>query len=357
MTTDIERGGIELSQPHEPSYYEIALTNRQVVVAFVILLVCVVAAFLSGVWIGRESAVRAQDRMALLAQRAASDTAADKEKVAGQPLQELQFFADPRHRPAAGAPAPDGTMPTNTAAGHGAARDDASAGAADAGAPPDAGPQAPPAPSKWTSQAGSPASTASGANGSAGSKGRPAAAARAATAAPDEPSGEGEAPGDTSSAGGAGSVVRPRPLPDGPGPATAGAKSASAAARRDGSAASAARQDRSSSDAARQDKSASAAVKPSEAAAAPDAGGASGAAASSGDMVIQVFSSADREQADRVRAGLVDAGFQAFLSPLAKNGQTMYRVRIGPFASRAAAEPVAEKVRKEQKLDTWITPK
>lgn len=70
-----------------------------------------------------------------------------------------------------------------------------------------------------------------------------------------------------------------------------------------------------------------------------------------------MFSSADREQADRVRGGLVDAGFQAFLSPLAKNGQTMYRVRIGPFATRASAEPVAEKVRKEQKLDTWITPK
>ena len=41
---------------HEPSYYEIALTNRQVLIAFVILLVCLVAAFLSGVWVGRGDA-------------------------------------------------------------------------------------------------------------------------------------------------------------------------------------------------------------------------------------------------------------------------------------------------------------
>jgi DedD protein len=74
-------------------------------------------------------------------------------------------------------------------------------------------------------------------------------------------------------------------------------------------------------------------------------------------MVIQVFSTADREQADKVRDSLVGAGFTAFLSPIAKGGQTMYRVRIGPFPSRTAAEPVAEKVRKERKLDTWITPK
>jgi len=35
-----------------PSYYEIALTQRQVVIAFVILLTCLVAAFFSGVWVG-----------------------------------------------------------------------------------------------------------------------------------------------------------------------------------------------------------------------------------------------------------------------------------------------------------------
>ena len=31
-----------MTEPREPSYYEIALTNRQVLVAFVLLLACVV---------------------------------------------------------------------------------------------------------------------------------------------------------------------------------------------------------------------------------------------------------------------------------------------------------------------------
>ena len=104
MTTDIERGGIDVGGSHEPSYYEIALTNRQVVVAFVILLTCVVAAFFSGVWIGRESAARAQERLALLGRGHVLDGAnpdADKGKQEGQALQEFKFFADSRQRPAA----------------------------------------------------------------------------------------------------------------------------------------------------------------------------------------------------------------------------------------------------------------
>ncbi len=42
-----------MSEQYEPSYYEIALTGRQVLAGFVILLVCLVAAFFSGVWVGR----------------------------------------------------------------------------------------------------------------------------------------------------------------------------------------------------------------------------------------------------------------------------------------------------------------
>ncbi len=46
-----------MSETNEPSYYEIALTNRQVLVSFVILLSCVLAAFVSGVWMGRKGSV------------------------------------------------------------------------------------------------------------------------------------------------------------------------------------------------------------------------------------------------------------------------------------------------------------
>jgi DedD protein len=328
MTTDIERGGIDVSGSHEPSYYEIALTNRQVVVAFVILLVCVVAAFLSGVWIGRESTARAQEKLAQLARAAAADSA-DKDKTEGQALQEFKFFADPHHRPgptpagAATPPAPDGAArPARRPAGTdgGAATDTASA-AADDGA---RGPQAPPAP-RTPMPATLATSTTAAARKDARAARTAAAQAAANPANPPNPlstgpGGEGEAAPPAA----ADNVVRPRPLPDAPAPPVSAAKRGAAAADTGGS---------------------------------PSSHAADAGAGAAGEVVIQVFSSADREQADRVRGGLVDAGFQAFLSPIAKNGQTMYRVRIGPFATRADAEPVAEKVRKEQKLDTWITPK
>jgi DedD protein len=73
-----------VTESREPSYYEIALTNRQVVVAFVILLVCLLSAFFSGVWIGRESTARAQEQIA--------SSTPPAEKKEGQSVEELEFF-------------------------------------------------------------------------------------------------------------------------------------------------------------------------------------------------------------------------------------------------------------------------
>ena len=50
--------------------------------------------------------------------------------------------------------------------------------------------------------------------------------------------------------------------------------------------------------------------------------------------MIQVFSSADQAQAERIRKQLVGGGQKAYLSPIDVAGHTMYRVRIGPFNSR-----------------------
>jgi len=72
-------------------------------------------------------------------------------------------------------------------------------------------------------------------------------------------------------------------------------------------------------------------------------------------VVIQVFSSAEKDQAVRIRDRLVGGGQKAYLSPVEVAGRTMYRVRIGPFDSRDQAQKVAEQVRKGYKLDTWVT--
>lgn len=368
MTTDIERGGIDVGGSHEPSYYEIALTNRQVVVAFVILLTCVVAAFFSGVWIGRESAARAQERLALLGRGRVADGAnpdSDKGKQEGQALQEFKFFADSRQHPAAAKV----DRATKGAAGSrsegerpAAARVDLAAkGAAGSGSERSTlvddlqhagGPAAHAAPAGNAAAAAAPRATAGGsaAASSVTAKGtrRDGAAARAgqaSSAAADtaaaEPAGEGE------------------PLPGTPQSAAGGARGShasrgSASSSKGGAATAGSGKAAISWSPA---SSAAADASPAEAGASPASPAGAAASAAAGEVVIQVFSTADKEQADKVRDGLVHVGFTAFLSPIAKGGQTMYRVRIGPFPSRTAAEPVAEKVRKERKLDTWITPK
>jgi DedD protein len=212
-----------LSDSHEPSYYEIALTNRQVVVAFVILLVCLMGTFFSGVWVGRGEAAASPPEP----QRQA---VADDEGAA----EPLDFFGGgeedepPAAEPRTPARQPDRGSADDAAGGEGAALP--------AGAP-TAAPSDPPA------------------------------------AAPSQPAKQPEPP-------------RRQPA-DGP--------------------------------------------------------------------VVQVFSSNDRVQAERTLERLQDAGQPAFLSPVEVDGQTMYRVRIGPFSDRAAAEKVADEVRRVYRLDTWIT--
>jgi cell division septation protein DedD len=87
-----------VSQSHEPSYYEIALTNRQVLIVFVVLLICVVAAFFSGVWVGHRDTPA--PGMALAQ---GGTTEPDLEAEEGGAVGELHFFSD-EQSPAAESP-------------------------------------------------------------------------------------------------------------------------------------------------------------------------------------------------------------------------------------------------------------
>jgi cell division septation protein DedD len=249
-----------VAETHEPSYYEIALTNRQVIVAFVILLVCLLSAFFSGVWIGRESTARAE-------QQVVRNTPPSQVAQDGKNLEELQFF-DSRNKPS-----------------------DAKKDRREAQAPPqnstdttlleDLG-GSEPAPNTTVPPAGNEPAAEPGA--------RPAdqapAAGETATAAPDT-----DRKGRRNQGNRTAGQTAPAPEP----------------------------------------------------------------ALPKGSVVIQVFSSADRSQADRIRDRLTGGGYQAYLSPVEVGGHTMYRVRIGPFGSRSEAQKIAEKVRKGYKLDTWVT--
>ena len=237
-----------MTNSHEPSYYEIALTNRQVVVAFVILLLCLVSAFFSGLWIGRESAARAaRDQIV----RNSPPSAAVPEE--GQELDELAFFEDGQ-KPGSGDSVPDAT-PT-------------------------------PAPAQDTTLL--------------------------------EDFG-GEVEEDT----------EPDPdLPEG---------------RR--------RRGRDTAD----DEEEITAASPTPTPARPAAATTPEPRIASGQVVIQVFSSPELDQAEKVRDRLIGGGHKAYLSPVQVGGRTMHRVRIGPFDSRGEAQKVAEQVRKGYKLDTWVT--
>jgi cell division septation protein DedD len=236
-----------VAESHEPSYYEIALTNRQVIVAFVILLVCLLSAFFSGVWIGRESTARATEDQVV-------HNSPPPESEEGKNLEELEFF-DSRG---------------NTGNGSSVKL-------------PEEDPQEPPPSSADTT-------LLEDFGGEA-----PAKTAEAEEPPPQAPAETGES----------------EPDPD---------------RRRN-------RRNRAAEKAA-------AAAEP---------------AVPKGSVVIQVFSSADQSQADRIRTRLTSGGYQAYLSPVEVSGHTMYRVRLGPFGSRAEAQKVAERVRKGYQLDTWVT--
>lgn len=83
-----------MSEHYEPSYYEIALTGRQVLAAFVILLVCLVAAFFSGVWVGRGGTGEAEAQPAEVVADAGSGDDAPEEEAPppDEDLEELSFF-------------------------------------------------------------------------------------------------------------------------------------------------------------------------------------------------------------------------------------------------------------------------
>lgn len=72
-------------------------------------------------------------------------------------------------------------------------------------------------------------------------------------------------------------------------------------------------------------------------------------------FVIQVLSSGDQSQAAKTMARLQESGYRAFISPTEVEGRRMYRVRVGPYADREQATSAEEKIKRQFRLDTWIT--
>lgn len=73
---------------NEPSYYEVALTNRQVLMAFIVILSAVLGSFLCGVWVGKGGTD------SLHAQEMAGPDGAAQASEEGDDLESFRFFTD-----------------------------------------------------------------------------------------------------------------------------------------------------------------------------------------------------------------------------------------------------------------------
>jgi cell division septation protein DedD len=251
-----------MSEAEEPSYYEIALTNRQVLVAFTILLVCMLASFFAGLWIGRGDA-----------QASASPPpveVADTETAPADDLQEFKFFSeDGSEETSGGDEGPQEGSPANRARPNNVREVPVTA--------------PPPPPARTTP---------------------PPPTTLAEDVLDEEPEEEAAPP------------PPPPPPPSRTVPETAPAEDNPAVPR-------------------------TTVRRPPTTAE---------------QVFIQVFSSRDEAQAGKVLQRLKGGGFPAFLSPVEVNGQTMHRVRLGPYDDRGEAEKVAGQVRQSLRLETWITP-
>lgn len=230
-----------MTDANEPSYYEVALTNRQVLVSFVVLLGCILMAFVFGVWVGKEGSDPA-------AQELASEPMAPQEMAK---LEELEFF----HQPDDGESSPS------------------------------AEPLDKPDLSRLARQPDSKSTLAEDVGSAAATDPSPASPPPPASAPPP-----------------------PR-------------------------------------------QATQAAPPPAAAKPAP----ASGPTAPSEGFIVQVFSSHDRVQAQKVLDQMQQGGYRAFVSPKHTGGQTMYRVRLGPYDQKPPAEAAASDVTRQYKLETWVT--
>ena len=290
---------MEASESREPSYYEIALTNRQVLVAFVLLMVCMVVAFFSGVWIGRGSGPRAQ-----------ATTAASSSASTEPPVAEFKFFSEGTQQGRKSLPAP---APMAGAAG------------------------APVLPAAATAPTGGPGAPAASTTPSERRRDRTlaedlGARAGASTAA---------APGEEGAAEDAPAASSLRPAPAGSAPAPEPVDKPAAA--------------KASSGKAVPGKGKGAPEKPANAPAPAAAVQEPVTTTTTSGLFIQVFSSPDSTQAQRIYDKLKRAGYRVLIAPLPKGGQTLHRVRVGPFEGRADAQAKAERIRKDFRLETWVT--
>ncbi len=92
---------------------------------------------------------------------------------------------------------------------------------------------------------------------------------------------------------------------------------------------------------------------PAQPQAAPSANTSPGA--TGGSFQVQVLATTERAAADAMVSRLQSRGFPAHLSSGEYKGQPLFRVRVGGYPDKAAAQRVAQAIQDQEGLQTWVT--
>jgi DedD protein len=79
------------------------------------------------------------------------------------------------------------------------------------------------------------------------------------------------------------------------------------------------------------------------------------AATTKGGLAVQVGAFGSAATARKLVDDLKGDGYSAYIAPLAKGGKTLYRVRVGPVADRAAADKLAAQLKGRNLPATVVT--
>lgn len=77
-------------------------------------------------------------------------------------------------------------------------------------------------------------------------------------------------------------------------------------------------------------------------------------APAAGRMAVQVGAFGESSSAQRLAKRLRARGYPVYVAPGALSGEARWRVRVGPLPDRAEAERVAARLKREEKLPTWV---
>jgi DedD protein len=79
-------------------------------------------------------------------------------------------------------------------------------------------------------------------------------------------------------------------------------------------------------------------------------------AAPSEEYFVQIVSTSSHTEAEKLARRLKSRSYHAVIAPLEVGRKKVYRVRVGPYPSREAAERAAAHLKRDAKVSVWVVP-